>query len=67
MFIFLVLIFIAIDLLRENKYIKIFFNLFFNRMMRKHELDGALTGASWVMISLFLLFSFSQKILQFYH
>ena len=41
---FLVIIFIAIDLLREkNKYIKIFFNLFFNRMMRKHELDGALT------------------------
>ena len=52
---FLVLIFISIDLLREkNKYIKIFFNLFFNRMMRKHELDGALTGASWVMISAFV-------------
>ena len=29
---FLVLIFLAIDLLREkNKYIKIFFNLFFNK------------------------------------
>ena len=52
---FLVLIFLAIDLFREkNKYIKIFFNLFFNRMMRKHELDGALTGASWVMISAFV-------------
>ena len=52
---FLVLIFVAVDLLREkNKYIKIFFNLFFNRMMRKHELDGALTGASWVMISAFV-------------
>ena len=52
---FFVLIFLAIDLYREkNKYIKIFFNLFFNRMMRKHELDGALTGASWVMISAFI-------------
>ena len=52
---FLVIIFIGIDLLREkNKYIKILFNLFFNRMMRKHELDGALTGASWVMISAFV-------------
>ncbi|GIR23024.1 phosphatidate cytidylyltransferase [bacterium] len=51
---FLVLIFLAIDLFREkNKYIKIFFNLFFNKMMRKHELNGALTGASWVMISAF--------------
>ena len=52
---FFVLIFITIDLYREkNKYIRIFFNLFFNRMMRKHELDGALTGASWVMISAFV-------------
>ena len=52
---FFVLIFITIDLYREkNKYIRIFFNLFFNRMMRKHELDGALTGASWVMISAFI-------------
>ena len=52
---FFVLIFITIDLSREkNKYIRIFFNLFFNRMMRKHELDGALTGASWVMISAFV-------------
>tara|TARA_B100000900_G_scaffold403013_1_gene409535 strand:- start:5 stop:592 length:588 start_codon:yes stop_codon:yes gene_type:complete len=52
---FFVLIFITIDLYREkNKYIRIFFNLFFNRMMRKHERDGALTGASWVMISAFV-------------
>tara|TARA_B100002019_G_C20953157_1_gene442585 strand:+ start:42 stop:629 length:588 start_codon:yes stop_codon:yes gene_type:complete len=52
---FLVLIFLVIDLLRKkNKYIKIPFNLFFNKMMRKHELDGALTGASWVMISAFI-------------
>ena len=51
---FFVLIFLAIDFFRDkNKYIKILFNLFFNRMMRKHELDGALTGASWVMISAF--------------
>ena len=51
---FFVLFFLAIDLFREkNKYIKILFNLFFNRMMRKHELNGALTGASWVMISAF--------------
>ena len=51
---FFVLIFLAIDLFREkNKYIKILFNLFFNKMMRKHELNGALTGASWVMISAF--------------
>ena len=51
---FFVLIFLAIDLFRDkNKYIKILFNLFFNRMMRKHELNGALTGASWVMISAF--------------
>ena len=52
---FFVLIFLAIDIYREkNKYIKIFFNKFFNKMMRKHELNGALTGASWVMISAFI-------------
>ena len=53
---FLVLVFLAIDLFREkNKYIKSFFNIFFNRMMRRHELNGALTGASWVMISAFVI------------
>ena len=52
---FFVLIFLAIDIYREkNKYIKIFFDKFFNKMMRKHELNGALTGASWVMISAFV-------------
>lgn len=52
---FLVLAFLVIDLFREkNKYIKFFFNLFFNKMMRRHELNGALTGASWVMISAFV-------------
>ena len=52
---FLVLIFLAIDLSRgKNKHIKFFFNIFFNKMMRKHELNGALTGASWVMISAFV-------------
>ena len=52
---FLVLIFLAIDLSRDkNKHIKFFFNIFFNKMMRKHELNGALTGASWVMISAFV-------------
>ena len=52
---FLVLAFLVIDLSRgKNKYIKFFFNLFFNKMMRRHELNGALTGASWVMISAFV-------------
>ena len=51
----LVLIFLVIDLTREkNKHIKIVFNIFFNKLMRKHELDGSLTGATWVMISAFI-------------
>ena len=38
----LVLIFLVIDLLRKkNKYIKILFNIFFNKRMRKQELVGA--------------------------
>ena len=54
-------LFILFDYLRfKSKTIKLFFSLFFDKMLKDHELKGKLTGASWVMISssmVILLFS----------
>ena len=50
--VFFTLIFILLDYLRfKSKTIKLFFSLFFDKMLKDHELKGKLTGASWVMIS----------------
>lgn len=44
-------LFIVVDILRHNiGWIQSFFNKFFNAMLRSHELDGKLTGATWMMI-----------------
>ena len=59
--IFFTFLFILFDYLRfKSKAIKLFFSLFFDKMLKEHELNGKLTGASWVMISssmVILLFS----------
>ena len=59
--IFFTLLFILFDYLRfKSKTIKLFFSLFFNKILKEHELKGKLTGASWLMISssmVILLFS----------
>lgn len=45
------LFFIAVDLGRIHiKWIRDMFTQYFNFMMRSHELQGQLTGATWVMI-----------------
>ena len=52
---FLSILFVVIDLCRNRFFVlRKFFKYFFNDMMRKHELNGDLTGASWVMIASFL-------------
>ena len=52
---FLSILFVIIDLCRNRFFVlKKFFQYFFNDMMRKHELNGDLTGATWVMIASFL-------------
>ena len=46
------LCFIVIDISRHFvPLIKSIFSFFFNKMLRKHELKGKLTGATWVMIA----------------
>lgn len=50
--VFFTLLFILFEYLRfKSKAIKLFFSLFFNKMLKDHELKGKLTGASWLMIS----------------
>ena len=50
--VFFTLLFILFEYLRfKSKTIKFFFSLFFDKMLKDHELKGKLTGASWVMIS----------------
>ena len=50
MFIF-ALIFIMIDFARmRSELVKKIFNKLFNTMMRKHEISGRFTGATWVLI-----------------
>ena len=44
-------LFILVDVLRHKvEWIQSFFNLFFDSMLRSHEQEGKLTGATWVMI-----------------
>lgn len=45
------LCFVTIDYFRSRiDWIQKWFKLFFSPMLRKHELEGKLTGASWVLI-----------------
>jgi len=49
------IMFIIVDLGRtRNIWIAKVFQKFFNRMMRSHELDGKLTGASYLLIGSFI-------------
>lgn len=55
---------VAIDLNRRRvKWLAKIFDLFFNGMMRSHEYDGKLTGASYVLIgSFFTVLFFPREI-----
>jgi len=56
------LIFIFFDFLRlKSNFISSFFALFFNKMLKDHELKGELTGATWVMISSTIVISIFSK------
>ncbi len=45
------IMFVTVDFLRSRvEGIKELFELFFSSMLRKHELDGKMTGATWVLI-----------------
>ena len=47
----LMVLFIIFDILRHKvAWVKSLFTLFFNSMLRSHEQEGKLTGATWVMI-----------------
>tara|TARA_Y100001935_G_scaffold150595_1_gene124301 strand:- start:2908 stop:3492 length:585 start_codon:yes stop_codon:yes gene_type:complete len=55
-------IFLLVDLKRKkNEKLISFFDTYFDKMMRKHEINGALTGATWVMISAFVTVFFFPK------
>ena len=59
---FLSVIFIFLDFSRTRiGWIKIIFGKMFNFMLRTHELDGRLTGATWVVIGSFLTVALFQK------
>lgn len=62
--IFIMLIFIAIDIGRNrNLFIKTLFEKYFNSMLRDHEKNGRLTGASWVMIvSVPMIYFFPKEV-----
>ena len=58
----LTLIFIFIDYFRlKLNFIRRFFALFFNKMLKDHELKGKFTGATWVMISSTLVIAIFPK------
>ena len=59
---FLSVIFIFLDFSRTRiGWIKTIFGKMFNFMLRTHELDGRLTGATWVVIGSFLTVALFQK------
>ena len=56
------LIFIFFDFMRlKSRFVKFFFSLLFNKMLKEHELKGKFTGATWVMISSFIVILFFSK------
>jgi len=60
----LTVIVLIVDLGRRSvRWITIFFDRFFNPLLRQHELQGRLTGASWVFIGAWLtIFLFPKEI-----
>ena len=55
-------LFILVDFSRTRiSWLNTFFKKTFNFMLRTHELDGQLTGATWVVIGSFLTVAFFQK------
>ena len=55
-------LFILADYFRtKSKLIKKLFILFFDKMLREHELKGQFTGATWVMISASITILFFSK------
>ena len=59
---FLILFSLLLEWGRKNtSWGKSIFNSYFNFMLRKHESKGALTGASWVLIGMFITILIFQK------
>ena len=55
-------LFILADFFRtKSKLIKKLFKMFFDKMLREHELKGQFTGATWVMISASVTILFFSK------
>ena len=58
----LMVLFIFTDIFRHKiGWIQSFFKSFFNSMLRSHEMDGKLTGATWVMISAVITITLFSK------
>ena len=56
------ILFILADFFRtKSKLIKKLFKIFFDKMLREHELKGQFTGATWVMISASVTILFFSK------
>lgn len=58
------IVFILVDYARTRvQIVKNIFNKYFKHMMRKHELDGKFTGATWaVIISVPMIYFFPKEI-----
>ncbi len=58
----LMILFILIDIFRHKiGWIQSLFKYFFNSMLRSHEMDGKLTGATWVMIGAVITITLFSK------
>jgi len=58
----LMILFILTDIFRHKiNWIQSLFKSFFNSMLRSHEMDGKLTGATWVMISAVITITLFSK------
>jgi len=57
-------IFLALDLARmRNGFVMAIFRKLFNPLMRKHELEGKLTGATWVvLVSIPMIYFYPKNI-----
>ena len=58
----LMILFILIDIFRHKiGWIQSLFKYFFNSMLRSHEMDGKLTGATWVIIGAVITITLFSK------
>ena len=58
----LMVLFILTDIFRHKiNWIQSLFKSFFNSMLRSHEMDGKLTGATWVMIGAVITITLFSK------